>query len=171
MTATARSRSTTLTALPRWTGRLAALALAGALAACSTTSPDVVSPYDAQRMSTVLDATVISVRSVVVEGRQTGAGGVAGGLVGGIAGSNVGGYRDAPIAAVLGAVAGAIIGNAVERSATREEAVEVLVQLRNGERRSVVQARGQEILAVGDPVLIVTTGGRTRVTRAPQVRG
>lgn len=149
----------------------ALLALAVALGACSTTSPDVVSPHEAQRMSQVLDGTVISVRPVVVEGRQSGAGGVAGGLVGGIAGSGVGGYRDSAVGAVLGAVAGAMIGNAMERYGTREEAVEVLVQLRNGERRSIVQARGQEAFGVGDPVLIVTTGGRTRVTRAPQVRG
>ncbi len=149
---------------------LAAIALS-TLAACSTTNPDVVQPYDAQRMSQVFDATVLSIRPVTVEGRQTGAGGVAGGLVGGIAGSSVGGYRDSGIATVLGAVVGAVIGNAVERSATREDAVEVLVQLRNGERRAVVQARGAETLVVGDPVIVVTTGGRTRVSRAPGARG
>ena len=148
----------------------AALALT-ALAACSTTSPDVIQPHDAQRMSQVLDATVLSVRPVVVEGRQTGGGGLAGGVAGGIAGSSVGGYRESAVVGVLGAVVGAVIGNAVERSATREEAVEVLVQLRNGERRAVVQARGAETLAVGDPVIIVTTGGKSRVTRAPGVRG
>ena len=145
---------------------LAALAFS-TLAACSTTSPDVIRPYDAQRMSQVLDATVLAVRPVVVQGRQTGAGGVAGGVVGGIAGSSVGGHRDSAVAGVLGAVVGAVIGNAVERASTREEAVEVLVQLRNGERRAVVQARGSETLAVGDPVIVVTTGGRTRVSRAP----
>jgi outer membrane lipoprotein SlyB len=87
-----------------------------------------------------------------------------------VAGSNVGGRRDAPVGAVLGAVAGAVIGNAAERYGTREQAVEVLVQLRNGERRSIVQAVGNETFASGDPVLLVTTGGRTRVMRAPAVQ-
>ena len=68
---------------------------------------------------------------------------------------------------MIGAVAGAVAGHAIERAATRESAVEVLIQLRNGERRAIVQAQGNETLAPGDPVILVTTGGKTRVTRAP----
>lgn len=149
--------------------RLIALATALALAACSTTSPDVVQPRDAQRLSTVQDAVVLSVRPVVVEGQQSGAGAVAGGVVGGIAGGSVGGRREGAAVAVIGAVAGAVIGNTIERFGTREEAIEILLQLPNGERRSMVQAKGSESLAAGDAVILVTSGGRTRVTRAPQV--
>lgn len=149
--------------------RLFALATALALAACSTTSPDVVQPRDAQRLSTVQDAVVLNVRPVVVEGQQSGAGAVAGGVVGGIAGGSVGGRREGAAVAVIGAVAGAVIGNTIERFGTREEAVEILLQLPNGERRSMVQAKGTEALAAGDAVILVTSGGRTRVTRAPQV--
>ena len=61
-----------------------------------------------------------------------------------------------------------IIGNAIERNATREESLEILVQLRNGERRAVVQAKGSEVLVPGDAVIIVTTGGKVRVTKAPK---
>ncbi|ALT78254.1 glycine zipper 2TM domain-containing protein [Paucibacter sp. KCTC 42545] len=140
-----------------------------ALSACSTTSPDVISRDQAQRMSQIQDATVLSVRPVTVDGSQSGIGAVAGGVVGGVAGSSVGGSREGAIVGVLGAVAGAVVGNAVERAGTREEAVEVIVQLRNGERRSVVQAKGQETLAPGEAVILVTTGGKTRVSRAPAV--
>lgn len=150
---------------------LLVLALVGALSACATSNPDVISRQDAQRMSIVEDATVLSIRPVVVDGSQSGAGGVAGGVVGGIAGSSIGGRRDAAVGGVLGAVVGAVVGNAIERSSTREEAVEVLVQMRNGERRAIVQAKGSEALAVGDPVIIVTNGGRVRVSRAPSPRG
>jgi len=139
------------------------------LAACTTTDPDVVSRYDAQRMSRVLDGVVISTRPVVVEGSQSGIGGAAGAVVGSVAGSGVGGYRDSVVGTVIGAVVGGMIGNAAERYGTREEAVEVLVQLRNGERRSIVQARAAESFNPGDPVVLVTTGGRVRVTRAPVV--
>ncbi|MEI8265568.1 MAG: glycine zipper 2TM domain-containing protein [Betaproteobacteria bacterium] len=150
--------------------RLTALALAAALAACTTTSPDVVRREDANRMSTVTDAVVLSVRPVTVEGQQSGVGGAAGGVVGAVAGGSFGsGRRDSTVGSVLGAVAGAVVGNAIERSATKEEAVEVMVQLRNGERRAVVQAKGTEELRAGDPVIIVTTGGKVRVTRAPAV--
>ena len=146
---------------------LATVTALAALSACSTTSPDVISRQDANRMSTVLDGTVLSVRSVTVEGNQSGVGAGAGGVVGAIAGSSVGGRRDSAAGAVLGAVAGAVVGNAMERMGTREEAVEIMVQLRNGERRSIVQAKGNEQLKPGDAVVIVTTGGKARVSRAP----
>jgi outer membrane lipoprotein SlyB len=146
---------------------LATVTALAALSACSTTSPDVISRQDANRMSTVLDGTVLSVRSVTVEGNQSGVGAGAGGVVGAIAGSSVGGRRDSAAGAVLGAVAGAVVGNAMERMGTREEAVEIMVQLRNGERRAIVQAKGTEQLKAGDAVVIVTSGGKTRVSRAP----
>lgn len=146
---------------------LISLAAALALAACSTTSPDVVSRNEAQRLSSIVDATVLSVRPVTVEGTQSGLGAAAGSVVGGVAGSSVGGHRDSIVAGVLGAVVGGVIGNAAERMGTREDAVEVLVQLRSGERRSVVQAKGNEVLAPGDAVIMVTTGGKVRVTKAP----
>jgi outer membrane lipoprotein SlyB len=139
-----------------------------ALAACSTTSPDVIQRNDAQRLSQVQDATVLSVRPVTVEGSQSGGGAAAGGVIGGVAGSSVGGHREGIAVGILGAVAGAVVGNALERTSTREEAVEVLVQMKNGDRRAIVQAKGNETLLAGDPVVLVTTGGKTRVTRAPR---
>lgn len=140
-----------------------------ALAGCTTTSPDVISRNDAQRMATVVDAVVLSTRPVVVEGSQSGIGAAAGSVAGGVAGSSVGGSREALVVGIIGAVVGGVVGNAVERASTREEAVEVLVQLRNGERRSVVQAKASETLAAGDAVILVTTGGKVRVTKAPAV--
>lgn len=138
-----------------------------ALAACSTTSPDVVKREDAQRLSTVQDATVVSIRPVTVEGSQSGIGGAAGAVAGGVAGSTVGGKNEALVVGVLGAVAGAVIGNQVERHATRESAYEIIVQLRNGERRAIVQAQGNEAFRPGDAVILVSSNGTTRVSRAP----
>jgi outer membrane lipoprotein SlyB len=149
--------------------RTTALACLLALGACSTTSPDVVSRNEAQRLSTVVDAVVLSSRPVVVEGQQSGIGATAGGVAGGMAGSSVGGRREAVVVGLIGAVVGGVVGNAVERSTTREDAVEILVQLKNGDRRSVVQAKASEAFNPGDPVILVTTGGRVRVTKAPVV--
>jgi len=146
---------------------LAALSVV-ALAACVTASPDVVQPYQAQRMSQVLDGTVLSVRPVTIDGTQSGIGAGAGAIAGGVAGSNVGGGNGAFVGSVIGAVLGGVIGNSVERGATQQNGVEILVQMRNGERRSVIQAASTDNWAVGDPVVLVTTAGRTRVTRAPQ---
>ena len=137
------------------------------LAACSTTSPDVVQRGDAQRLSQVQDATVLSVRNVTVEGSQSGVGAAAGGVIGGVAGSSIGGRRDGIVGGVLGAVVGGVVGHAAERLGTREDAVEILVQLRNGDRRAIVQARGLELIQPGEAVILVTTGAKSRVTRAP----
>ena len=138
------------------------------LAACTTSNPDVVRRYETQRLSQVHDATVLSVRPVTVEGSQSGIGAGAGAVAGGVAGSSIGGHREGLVGGVLGAVVGGVIGNAVERGTTRENAVEIVVQLRNGERRAIVQAVGNETYAPGDPVVLVTTAGRTRIARAPQ---
>lgn len=148
---------------------LIACALAALLSACATSSPDVVSRNEAQRLSTVLDAVVLSSRPVVVDGNQSGIGSAAGGVMGGVAGSSVGGRREAVAVGIIGAVIGGVIGNAAERLGTREEAVEILLQLKSGDRRSVVQARAAEVFAPGDAVILVTTGGRVRVTKAPSV--
>lgn len=137
------------------------------MSACTTSNPDVIARGDTQRLSTVQDATVLSVRPVTVDGSQSGAGSIAGGLVGGVAGASVGGRREGIIVGVLAAVAGAVAGNAIERSATREDAVEILLQMRNGDRRAIVQTRGNETLQPGDPVILVMTGTKARVTRAP----
>ena len=149
--------------------KLIMVAALGALAACQTASPDVYNRYDAQRMSSVQDATVLSVRPVTLQGRESGVGTVGGAVIGGIAGSNVGGPRTGGIVGIVGAIAGGLIGNAVERDATRENAVEILVQLKNGDRRAVIQGVGNDTFVQGDPVIMITTGGRVRVMRAPPV--
>ena len=146
---------------------LAAVFAAAVLAACTTTSPDVIQPGDAQQLSQVQDATVLNVRLVTVDGSQSGVGAVAGGTIGGLAGSSHSGGREAAALGVLGAVAGAVAGNTIERASTRESAVEILLQLRDGERRAIVQAQGTEPLAAGDRVIIVITGGKARVMKAP----
>jgi outer membrane lipoprotein SlyB len=142
---------------------LAALVLAG----CSTTSPDVIKRDDAQRMSNVLDGVVISTRPVTVEGSQSGVGAAAGGVVGGVAGSTVGSGKGSVVGGTIGAVAGGVAGNAIERQVTREDAVEIIVQLKSGERRAIVQARGSDVIKPGDAVIIITENGHARVIKAP----
>lgn len=141
-----------------------------ALAGCASSSPDVIQRGDAQRLSTVVDAVVLSVRTVTVEGNQSGVGATTGGVVGGLAGYGAGGgQREAQIIGILGAAAGAVAGNVIERAGTREEAYEILVQLKNGERRALVQAKGEELFQPGDAVILITTSGKVRVAKAPKM--
>jgi outer membrane lipoprotein SlyB len=144
------------------------LALA-ALTGCQTANPDIVSRDNAQRMETVQDATILSVRPVTIDGSQSGLGGAAGAIAGGVAGSSVGGNTTGAIVGITAAIVGGVVGNAAERAATKEDAVEILVQFHNGDRRSIVQGKGSELLAAGDPVILTTAGGKVRVTKAPVV--
>ena len=155
--------------MKNWINICALAAMASLLAACASSSPDLVQRGDAQRMAQVEDAVILSVRTVTVDGSQSGAGAAVGGVVGaigGYGGSSI--QREAQVLGVLAGVAGAAAGNALERMSTREEALELLVQLKGGERRAIVQAKGTEKLEAGDSVIIVTTGGKVRVTKAPK---
>lgn len=139
------------------------------LGACASSSPDVIQRGDSQRLAQVQDGVVLSIRNVVVDGNQSGVGAAVGGVVGAIGGfSGSGVQREAQVLGVLAGVAGAAAGNAIERFSTKEEAVEILVQLKNGDRRAIVQAKGGEQLVAGDPVVLVTTGSKVRVTKAPK---
>ena len=144
------------------------IAAIATLAACASSSPDTIRRSDTQTLSQVQDGVVLSVRPVSVEGSQSGVGGVVGGVVGAIAGSAGSSVqREQNVLGLLGAVAGAAAGNAMERIGTKEEAVEIIVQLKNGDRRAIVQAKGGETLLAGDKVILVTSGGKVRVSRAP----
>jgi outer membrane lipoprotein SlyB len=144
------------------------VSLALTLGACSTTSPDVVQRGDAQRLSQVEDGVLLNARSVVVDGSQTGMGAAVGGVTGAVAGAARGGSRmESNAIGMLVGVAGAVAGNAIERAATREDATELLIQLKGGERRAVVQAKGGEVLQPGDKVILITTSGKVRVVKAP----
>lgn len=148
---------------------LVLVAAVAVLSACATSSPDVISRQDAQVAAQVQDGTVISIRPVTVDGSQSGMGAAAGGIVGaavGTGGSTI--QREKIGLGVLAGVAGALAGNAIERMATKEEAFEIIVQLRNGDRRAIVQAKGNETLMAGDSVIIVTSGNKVRVSRAPR---
>jgi outer membrane lipoprotein SlyB len=126
---------------------LAAVMVVVALAVggCATSSPDVVQRGDAQRMSQVEDGVILSVRNITIDGSQSGVGTAAGGVIGAVAGSSIGGRRDSIVGGVLGAVVGGMIGNAVERQGTREDGVELIIELKGGERRAVVQSKGNDI--------------------------
>ena len=144
-------------------------ALVMALGACATSSPDVVQRGDAQRMAQVQDGVLLSIRTVTIDGSQSGIGATVGGVTGAVAGATRGGSNaESNVIGLLVGAAGAVAGNAIERMSTREEANELLIQLKGGERRAIIQAKGSETLVPGDSVLIVTTGGKVRVTRAPR---
>lgn len=139
--------------------------LAGGLAGCATSGPDVVPRSQAQALQTVRYAQVVSIRAVTVDGSQSGIGAVTGAVVGGVAGSSVGGKREGLAVGVVGAVLGGVLGNAIERSTTKENGVEYVLQMDDGSRQVLVQAQGAQDIQVGDRVRIVGSGRSMRLAR------
>lgn len=114
----------------RWLRLTLPLMVAATLGACASSSPDVIQRGDTQRLAQVQDGVVLTVRPVVVDGSQSGVGAAVGGVAGAVAGDSASGVqREGPVLGLLIGVAGAAAGNMIERMSTREEALEILVQL------------------------------------------
>ena len=132
---------------------------------CSYNSlkPEVVDRSSAQRMQTVVFATVVSVDRVILSGDgDTGA--VAGAIIGGIAGSSVtDSDTESDIAGVLGALVGSAIGAKAGDAATRKPAIELFLDLDSGETVSSIQEEGDYSFDVGQRVKIIKNKGKSRV--------
>lgn len=151
----------------RRAGMAVAVALSVALAACTRDiSPDSYSVGAVGQVNRAVGGVIVSARPVSVEGTRSGLGAGAGAVAGGVAGSTIGGSTEANIiAAVGGAVAGGLAGAAIEESATRQTAMEYVVEADNGALLTVVQG-GDVPLPVGLQVLVIY-GSRARIIPKP----
>jgi outer membrane lipoprotein SlyB len=127
---------------------------------------------EARQSLSIRFATVDSVRPVKLEGTKTPIGATAGAVTGGVVGHSLG-HRgiSSTIGAALGAIAGGVGGAAVEEAVTRQEGVEITVQLENGEYLAIVQADEGENFQRGERVRLVGSGRATRVARDVPAQG
>jgi outer membrane lipoprotein SlyB len=129
-------------------------------------SSDVYSDSHMGEASRTYRGVVASVRQVQVapeklEQNVLGAG--VGGLGGGLAASHIGKGKGNIAATAAGAIAGAVGGAYAEKMLKTQNALEYVVQLQNGEMRTVVQGLNPAF-SVGQPVMvIVAQNGRSRV--------
>ena len=119
---------------------------------------------EALRANEVKMGVVEHVRSVKLEGTESGIGTAAGGAIGGVAGSGLGSGKGEVIGAVVGAVVGGMAGAASEEAITRKPGLEITVRLDSGRILAVVQEDTSEKFAVGERVRLLESGGQTRVT-------
>lgn len=146
---------------------LLTLSLITILSSCARQiSSDVYSAQQVGEVSYTHPGVIRSFREVTVEhGEQLqdntmgiAGGGIAGGVIGNAAG------RGNFVPTALGAVAGAVAGSFVEKKLKEQSAIEYIVQLDNGSLMTLVQGKDQ-IFSVGQPVyVIVSAGGRSRIT-------
>ncbi|MCU0841229.1 MAG: glycine zipper 2TM domain-containing protein [Thiobacillaceae bacterium] len=142
------------------------MALAAILSGCASGLGGADYERDEARKAYEVKMGVVEgVRTVRLEGTDSGVGTVAGGVVGGVAGSEVGGGKGQVVGAVLGAVLGGIAGAATEEAVTRKQGIEITVRLDSGRTIAVVQEDTGEKFVAGDRVRLLESGGQVRVTR------
>lgn len=143
------------------------LALAMLSAGCTNYSGNTsYSGSQVRSAQTVQYGTVVSVQPVTLEeDRPAVLGTVGGGVVGGVLGNMVGGGRGKTLATIAGAALGAAGGYAGEKALTKQNGLEITVELENGQQLSIVQAADQQF-SPGERVRVLRgSDGSARVTR------
>ncbi len=142
------------------------LALAMLSAGCANYSGNTYSGSQVRSAQTVQYGTVVSVQPVTLEeDRPAVLGTVGGGVVGGVLGNMVGGGRGKTLATIAGAALGAAGGYAGEKALTKQNGLEITVELENGQQLSIVQAADQQF-SPGERVRVLRgSDGSARVTR------
>ena len=141
----------------------AALAFLGLSACAGSQSGSAYSRSQTRGEMLVRMGVVESVRTVIIEGTQSGVGVAAGGVLGGIAGSNVGHGSGATAGAVLGAVLGGLAGQAIEEQTSKKEGLEITIKLDSGQIIAVTQ-EADDAFRPGERVRILSGDGVTRVS-------
>ena len=142
-----------------------AVATAALLAGCAgSQSGSAYSRSQTRGEMSVRLGVVESVRTVTIEGTQSGVGVIAGGAVGGVAGSNIGHGKGSTVGSILGAVAGGLAGQAIEEQVGKKAGLEITVKLESGQLIAITQ-EADEQFSVGERVRVLSGGGVTRVSR------
>ena len=142
------------------------LALAMLGVGCTNYSGNAYSGRQVRSAQSVQYGTVVSVQPVTLEEDHPAlVGTAAGGVVGGVLGNMIGGGRGRTLATVGGALLGAAGGYAGEKALTKQNGLEITVELENGQQLSVVQAADQQF-SQGERVRVLRgSDGSARVAR------
>jgi outer membrane lipoprotein SlyB len=140
-----------------------AVALLGLSACAGSQSGSAYTRSQTRGEMLVRMGVVESVRTVTIEGTQSGVGAITGGVLGGIAGSNVGHGSGSTAGAVVGAVLGGLAGQAIEEQTSKKSGLEITIRLDSGQIIAVTQ-EADEAFNPGERVRILSGDGVTRVS-------
>lgn len=120
----------------------------------SDLSSDAYKEGQVGQASRTLAGVIVSSRVVEVEGNSS-IGGLVGSAAGGVAGSAIGGgFRANALGAIGGALLGGLAGSSIEKSASKQQAIEYVIQTDNSGLITVAQGIEQP-LAIGQRVLVI----------------
>jgi outer membrane lipoprotein SlyB len=142
------------------------LATVALVCACTTpSSGQIYSRNEARTAWTVVEGRVSDVKQVQIEGNRSVLGTAGGGYVGYELGRTLGSGRGRDLAGAVGAVAGAATGQVVEERVTRQNGLQITIDLDRGESIAVVQA-ADVAFATGERVKVLRRGdGAARVAK------
>jgi len=145
------------------------LFLAAILSGCVSTTNQKPSVYQSNLAKTqmnIIEATVDSVRSVVIEDQTTGVGTYSGAAIGGIAGSTIGDGAKGLIGSIVGVISGGYVGDKASKQIARKDGVEIIVKKDNGEFLAVIQELDDKTpIRKGDRVKLIGGYGGIRVVK------
>ena len=143
-------------------------ALALVTSSCQQISPNVYETRDAGVPMETFAGVVQSARPVAVQNEGK-LGTVLGAAAGGIGGAQIGGGTGTHIiGGVAGAAIGALAGRGAEKAITKQDGMEYVVRMENGQLQTIVQGAKPPIM-VGQKVFVQLYGpGRSRVVPAGQ---
>ena len=152
--------------MPRNTCTVPVLATLALVGACTTpSSGQVYSRNEARTDWSVVEGRVNDIRPVQIEGNRSVLGTAGGGYIGYELGRAVTDGRGRGVAGAVGAVAGAAAGQAVEERTTRQDGLQITVDLDRGETIAVVQS-ADVAFAPGERVKVLRRGdGAARVVK------
>jgi outer membrane lipoprotein SlyB len=144
----------------------AALVAAFIATGCASSASSKVYPrHQAQQAWTVEYGKIAGIDAVTIEGNRSYLGGAGGGYIGYEVGRAAVDGSGSGVAGAVGAVAGAVAGSAIEERATRQEGLQITVDLEKGPTIAVVQA-ADEPFEVGERVKVLRgQRGAARVTK------
>jgi outer membrane lipoprotein SlyB len=142
---------------------VALLALAGC---ASPSSGKVYSREEARTAWRVSEGQVVDVQPVQIEGQKSWLGTAGGGYIGYELGRTVGSGSGRDLAGAVGGVVGATVGQATEERVTRQDGLQIMVELdRQGETIAIVQANDVSF-SPGERVRVLRRGdGAARVVK------
>ena len=142
------------------------------LSGCASQTGDAYTSGQTRQASVVHMGTITHLNAAYIDNNPTGVGALGGAVVGGVVGSAVGSPTWSRAGRILmtlgGAVIGAVAGTGVEKTLNNKDALEITVDLDDGQTLSIVQELGSEerSFAVGDRVRVLRgSGDSARVRR------
>lgn len=130
-------------------------------------SSDIYSESHIGETSTTYSGVIISARQIRVQEheklKENELGILGGGAAGGAIGHTMGKGKGKDVATVAGAIAGAVGGALAEKALNTQDAMEYVVELKNGEMRTVVQGMEPRLGNGQEVFLMVSTQGRSRL--------